>query len=467
MSSKLVVLLLVIAALPVEAAAEPGASRTSDTTEASTPRHSRPKKKKRKSPRKLRRHFAAAPASTPAAASFVATGRVLPAGDVDETPVAAPPPAVPGQTTRPPVVLASAVQPAAVAPALPPPPTPGLAPAAAGGPVGPPGIEGTNSVGQVTTGVASVSATPTTVARADDHVDVVVTPSAPVSSDSLGILRIGPRLVGKGTLLKQLELSIGGGMTYATQGATVLESPVGAAHLRWSPGRFFLDGGLGVYGQPSLVFAPTFTIGANVLEGFRLALGVHHRPFIEVADALTTDEQAFHNAGVGGASDLAGASTLTLNEVELTVNLAPWPWLYVYADGKGMAVSDGNHGFTVATGTGINLFGLFGWWSPLQLYARWDTYLVGFRTASAVYYSPNFFDGDGVGAELRWRVVNALELSANGGRTLSFATGGSGWFYGAGLDLRVGSFSLQARGAMRDEIYFVSRRLWVGAMVRF
>jgi hypothetical protein len=460
MIARLIILMLVTTAAPVEARADPGAGPSSDSTTANPHQHVRPKKK-RKSPRK-RHHAAATSAGAISASATVTTTKgALPAGHLEAAPVAPPPPTVPDQTTHAPVVLASTVQPVTLAPA----PAPAPAAVAISAPVGPPGSAGSGAGEQVPT--TSVSATPTTVARADDHVDVVVTPSAPVSSDSLGILRFGPRLVGKATLLKQLELGIGGGMTYATQGTTVLEDPVGAAHLRWSPGRLFLDAGLAVYGQPSLVLAPTFTIGANLLDGLRVALGVHHRPFIEVADALTTDEQAFHSAGVGGASDLAGASTLTVNELELLVNAAPLPWFYLYADGKGMSVSDGNHGFTVATGAGINLFGLFGWWSPLQLYARWDTYLVGFRAPSSVYYSPNFFDGDGVGAELRWKVVNALELSANGGRTLSFATGGSGWFYGAGLDLRVGSFTLQARGAMRDEIYFVSRRLWVGAAMRF
>jgi hypothetical protein len=462
MIARLIIVVSLVGAAPVDARPAPGGGSSSDSTVADRPAHVRPKKKKRNTPRKPRRHHSASATATSSARVTVAPMDRAVASASGTTAVESPQaPATTDRTTGVPVALASTVQPVTLAP----PPEPVPASGAIASPAASPGIAVASTSEPVST--ASTPATTTTVVRAGDHVDVVVAPSAPVSSDSLGIIRIGPRLVGRAALLKQLELSIGGGMTYATQGATVLEDPLGAARLRWLFGRFSIDGGLAVFGKPTLVLAPSFNIAGNLLDGFRVVVGVHHRPFIEVADALATDEQAFHNAGVGGASDLAAASTLTLNELELLVNLAPWPWLYLYADGKGMSVSDGNHGFTVATGTGINLFGVFGWWSPLQLYARWDTYLVGFRASSAAYYSPSFFDGDGVGAELRWKVVNALELSANGGRTLSFATGGSGWFYGAGLDLRVGSFSLQARGAMRDEIYFVSRRVWVGATMRF
>ena len=44
----------------------------------------------------------------------------------------------------------------------------------------------------------------------------------------------------------------------------------------------------------------------------------------------------------------------------------------------GLRVNDGNLGFTVSTGTGVNVIG----WAksfPIGLFARWDTYWMGFR----------------------------------------------------------------------------------------
>ena len=133
-----------------------------------------------------------------------------------------------------------------------------------------------------------------------------------------------------------------------------------------------------------------------------ITAGARHRPFIEVADPFTMDERAFHAAGIGGAQIIEQAVGLVVDEATLAFDTTPVRWLSFYGDGHAMRISDGDLGFMASTGAAIDTIGVFGKF-PVSLYARWDTYLTGFRREQPAYYSPGFFDAHSVGPEVRVR----------------------------------------------------------------
>jgi hypothetical protein len=199
--------------------------------------------------------------------------------------------------------------------------------------------------------------------------------SCPAYDDSLGISRFAPRFVEELSLTPGAHLVVGGGPTYATQGSYVLTNPAFGARLHWRFGRLFVEGELAVFGEPEL-WAPALTLGLDPIGWAHLTLGAHRRPFIEVVDALATDEQAFSGSGVGGALRLASAAPLGVNEMGLAMSLTPGSWLSIYADGRAMTISDGNLGFTLATGLGFNTLGFLGASPAVRLFVRWDSYFL-------------------------------------------------------------------------------------------
>jgi hypothetical protein len=196
---------------------------------------------------------------------------------------------------------------------------------------------------------------------------------------------------------------------------------------------------------------------------FRLlggGIALRHRPLIEVADTLAVDEQAFHAAGAGGASDPALAGLRTVNEVKLDLQGSASDWTYAYAEGRQLFVDDGNRASTLSAGAGVNLVRALLGPKPVELTARWDTYLASFTERRPEYYSPAFVTSQSPSAELRLRPLRGVELAGELGWT--FAPGLDGaWFGGASGKVRVGHWSAALRAQSKTEPWYHSRRMWL------
>ncbi len=293
------------------------------------------------------------------------------------------------------------------------------------------------------------------------------------AANSFGILRIAPRATVGVSLPHDLTLTVGAGMTHLEQNATApltaprqvdYASAAAALSVPWGPVRF--AGSLGIYaGRDITSFDGHGKIAVRPVDGFSTSVAFRHHPFVELVDPVTTDEQMFHGAGVGGAQALDQALPLQVNALSLDFLVNPWSWGFLYGGGRLFQIDDGNQGYSVAAGVGINTLGFFSRTLPVALYARWDTYITGYQQSRTAYYSPTLLDVHSVGPELRLRAWK-LELSAAGGATLALIESAPhGWFAGGGAKVATRHIALEARADYRADPYYQSWRAWLGAVV--
>lgn len=191
-----------------------------------------------------------------------------------------------------------------------------------------------------------------------------------------------------------------------------------------------------------------------------LSVAIRRRPFVQMADTLAVDDQAFYSAGPGGATRLAAAWPLTVDELRLGAKGGPTRWSYVYADARGMKISDGNRGWTVSAGAGASVMAIAGADGPLDVTARWDTWYATYSEVQAAYYSPDDVVSHSPGVEIRFRRP-AFELAGEGGVTFAPGQSFTGTFAGGSGILRLGRVSVVARAQARRDPWYASRRGWI------
>ena len=201
-------------------------------------------------------------------------------------------------------------------------------------------------------------------------------------------------------------------------------------------------------------------------DRLQLVAAARRRPLREPAEPLATDAAAYHAAGSGGATaELAAVARHGLDELRLGGNGVPFEGAYVYADGRALRVSDGNTGYMVAAGGGLDLARLLRLPGPLALVARADSFAIGYREQRAEYFSPAGFDGHLVGGQLAWR-TRAVAVSAHGGGTFTLGEDrGWGWSAGGGLELALDRITLTARFEHRDDVAYAVWRGWLAGVV--
>jgi hypothetical protein len=300
--------------------------------------------------------------------------------------------------------------------------------------------------------------------------------SSTASDDTNGISRIAPRLALEVPLPADARLTIAGGMSRVGWGAAAtctsgagcasgdlshqlagLTVVVPSEHVRWGASYVLHQGSGNVEHEAGAA------IQVQPIDALGLKLALRHRPLLETADSLSSDENAFHGAGAGGALRPDAVEWVFVNEAKLSLQLAPVRVLYAYGEGRAFYTTDANDGWSVASGVGLDLVGLAGLAWPVQLYGRWDAYFTGFARARTTYFSPSFQDGQSPGLDLRVRFGELLTVGAEGGRTFTLfsAAQGGGWFGGAQLALRLPSLTVALHGQVRDDPWYGSRRLWL------
>jgi hypothetical protein len=280
--------------------------------------------------------------------------------------------------------------------------------------------------------------------------------------DSNGLVRLAPRGALALSLPGDGRLVLGGGATRVRGGGLTLDRAVASASLivPWEQASLgaswvtYLGGGAPAHGAG-------LSAAYRASDALRLGLSARHRPFLEVAEPLATDEQAFYAAGVGGATDAGGLARRGVDELRLTVGTAPWRGAYLYLDAKALWVGDGNSGYTSSAGIGADLAALAAPGGPVGLLARLDTYLAGFDRATPDYYSPSSLVALSPGAELQLRLGSAVDLSGAAGPTFALGQSGAGWWAGAGVRLRLRLLTVAARAQERRDPWYHSRGAWI------
>lgn len=288
---------------------------------------------------------------------------------------------------------------------------------------------------------------------------ITVALSTAAFDDSTGVEAVNPRFVATFALPKEATLGLGVGMSRIGRSArTDADSTFGATVAApWKRTRASLSYALHASGAGAHHEAEA-RIGVAVSPSFQLGLAARRRPFVDVAPALAVDDQLFHDAGPGGASDPRAASRLDVDELRVAASASPLRGTYAYAEARNLHVDDGNDGWTLSGGVGVNVTRALGARLPVDLAARWDLYAASFDAVAPTYYSPPSVASHTPGAEVRRR-LGKLELAVEGGYT--FASDGSrGWLAGALASLRAGRFSATLRGQLRDDPWYSSRRLW-------
>jgi tetratricopeptide (TPR) repeat protein len=288
----------------------------------------------------------------------------------------------------------------------------------------------------------------------------VLSLSATAYDDSNGVARLAPRFALAFPLPGDCRLVVGAGASSVQDGGETIDRRVAGASLSIPWERASLSGEWAVYqGAGAPLYEGELSASYRILDELRLALAARRRPFLEPAEPLAADEQAFYDAGVNGALDPAAVARRGVDELRLKVQSAPLRASYAYADAKAFRVSDGNHGFSAALGVGFDLVSLIAKGSPVSFFARWDTYVAGFAEPRPAYFSPSSLVAQSPGAEMRVRIGSALEVMGEGGMT--FTQGQSGWYGGVGSRLRLAAFSLALRTQAREDPWYHTRKAWV------
>lgn len=301
-------------------------------------------------------------------------------------------------------------------------------------------------------------------------------------TDKGGVYLVEPRLVGSLPVPLQSELRVGASYTEAglqlaapaAKGPPPKPGGSGGTTVSAAPGRSMAGASLSVpwsivratagyavfFDSQSTLQDREIALSVKPLSAIELSGALRHRPFVEMADPLAVDDQVFYTAGPAGAVSLLEAWPLTVDEVRLAAKISPTAWAYLYADGRSMAISDGNRGWNASGGAGVSLATLFRWSAPLDVTARWDTWAAAYSTAMTAYYSPSSVVSHSPGLEVRLK-RSAFEVAAEGGITFAPRQSFTGVFGGGSAILRLGRVSAVARAQMRSDPWFASRKAWV------
>ena len=290
-----------------------------------------------------------------------------------------------------------------------------------------------------------------------------VTVSSVLSDDSNGVSRLATRLTADFALPEDARLVLGAGESHLAQGDSRLDHRLLGLSATLPLDRLRLSGTYVLHqGTGTIAHEVSGSLGLQIWDGYAIALGVRHRPFIETADSLATDDRAFYGAGAGGALQPDQLQWLSVDEVKLSVQLAPVSSLFSYGEGRVFRTGDSNQGWSAAGGIGLNLVRLVSAPWPVELYLRWDAYLTGFANQMPTYFSPSFQDGQSPGLDLRLHLGDRVLLGAEGGRTFAlFSDARGGWFGGGQLQLQFARFTAAVHGQIRDDPWYGSRRLWI------
>ncbi len=286
--------------------------------------------------------------------------------------------------------------------------------------------------------------------------------STPVSDDTTNTLRVASRSSIEFEPIRSLRVAVGGGFTFAKQGETEVDYRLGGADVAWSRGLWTIDAGGAFYYAKTDGWLGDARLSASLRGQYgSLTVSARRRPFLETAPAIKTGVEAFHSAGVGGALVLEEVRRSSVNELRTTGSITPARWVYVYADARGLSITDSNIGYTAAAGLGIDPLAI-ATKLPVGVWARWDSYLTGFRETRTGYFSPNAFDRHTVSGELRWSITPGLQIAGNVGYSFAIGAAAGGGLSGGGwVDWRLGPFVASLRVQIQDELYFQSRRGWL------
>jgi hypothetical protein len=284
--------------------------------------------------------------------------------------------------------------------------------------------------------------------------------------DSHRTFRLAPRLVAVLPLPHDVRLRLGGGASLVGQGEHAAQHPLLAAGAEVPLGPAGLTAGWALHPREEGALHEAYFGGqVRLRPGAALKLLGRRRPLVEPSLPTASGVDLFHQAGTGGALDLARVSRRGVDELVTAFAGSPGPGVYVYAEGRGFRVSDGNSGYAFAAGAGFNALSLVGV-KTFDAVLRWDSWASGMRLQSREYFSPRFLDAHAPGLELRARVLpDALTLQLEGGPTFSFSTASGGYWGGGGLDAALGRVKLSVRLQARQEPWFNSRKAWAAAQV--
>lgn len=292
-----------------------------------------------------------------------------------------------------------------------------------------------------------------------------------VFGDSYGVVRTAPRARFALALPGDFELVVGGGRDTLRLGTTQLERNVAGAQLSAEASRAQLFAAVAMHqGSDALMVEASGKIVYRLSDKTRVGASLRRRPFLAPAEPLATGVESFHSAGGGGASDLLAMAQRGVDDLQASVVAAPFRGAYLYSELRLFEVTDKNRGYSFAGGLGVDLLQLVGLRSPLALVVRWDSFLTGFERELPAYFSPAFLDAHSPGGELKLRLGEHVQLSAEAGPSFSLngaAASSRGWFAGGGASVTFRHFSAAARYQAREEPWFASRRGWVELSANF
>jgi hypothetical protein len=284
--------------------------------------------------------------------------------------------------------------------------------------------------------------------------------STTATTDSFGIDRVAPRAKATWGHTPDLRLQVGGGSTHMRHGDDTLHYAVLAGELALlRPHVELAIGGAGYTVKPSPLGEISGRATIRPIDKLSLTVGLRRRPFLELAEPLATNEAAFF-AATSGATMLEAVSRRGVDEARLGGNVAPRPGMYLYTDARLLRLSDGNTGYTVVSGAGIDVLALLGVTGPIAVIARADSFATGYRMQRPDYFSPGSFHNEMFGAQLAFR-QRAFTAAAYGTSNTSLGTDLYGWSFGGALDATIGSVVLSIRAERRDDLAYQLSRGWL------
>lgn len=309
--------------------------------------------------------------------------------------------------------------------------------------------------------IAPVGKPSAELARAIAEADrVAIALASAASSDSFGVHRLAPRARVAWTLSPDVRVQLGAGSTHLRKETEVLDYGLAGVRIAKATPRVEIGvGAAGYAGKDMLLGEASAACALRLHDSFRVVIGARRRPLLEPADPLATDDSAFFAAGSTATMPLAVARR-GVDEARVSASLAPHRALYAYGDARAMKLSDGNRGYAVAAGAGLDVLALAGSSPHVGLVARLDSFATGFGHERPDYFSPARFHGELVAAQLKLALAPVV-MSVHGGLNVRLGSSAAGWTAGGSLDLRVGPITLQARGERRDDLAYSSTRAWL------
>lgn len=291
--------------------------------------------------------------------------------------------------------------------------------------------------------------------------------------DSNGVSSLAPRLVGA-LPVAGAELRLCAGAFRAAHGGDEVSRSIVGAGLSVPWGRSRVAGAYALHGPTNHgLHEVELAVAWEPLDALGGAIAARRRPFVEAAETFATDDQAFHSAGPGGASDPLAVFRLEVNELKLAAHGSPSERSYLYADVRRMWILGGgapaggrpvenrdNRAWTVSIGGGVAPFRALSAPGPLELTLRWDTWMASYDAVRPAYYSPGRVVSHVPSAELRWR-HGSLEVAAEGGSTYAPTGNAWGWLVGALASVRLGRLRAVVHWQSRDDPWYRSNRAWL------